>query len=102
MPYVKKAKRKVLDRGGVIEEPGDLAYVETSWALGALPADFRFKDLADVGGKWLRRALTPGYTDAEAGATFFALLEFYRRLVADYENRAIAKNGDIPGYGGGK
>lgn len=40
--------------------------------------------------KWLNRAY---------GTFLSAAAEFYRRLVAPYEDKAIAKNGDIPEYG---
>lgn len=104
MPYIKKSRRKQIDRAVYLDdfEPGDIAYARTMRMLESLPKDAHFKDMAaEVGGTFrevIVKLTDPKWSDAEVGALVCTILEFYRRKLGPYEDAAIKKNGDIPGY----
>jgi carbamate kinase len=98
MPYLKQKDRTSLDKlQRRVETPGDVAYVVTRDALDLLPEKFRFADLAKEMGRMYRK-IRADDKDEEVGAILCAMMEYYRRLVAKYEDKAIKRNGDMPGY----
>ena len=82
MPYIKKEKRPQFDEQIekiVPEDAGDLNYVITKIALRYLAAKGkRYVNLNEV-----------------IGVFESAKLEFYRRVVAPYEDEKIEENGDV-------
>lgn len=85
MPYIKQADRQAFDDAILaltqkIETPGDLNYVITRIVTGSL------------------RTVNYAVVNAAIGTLECAKLELYRRLVAPYEDKKIAENGDIKEY----
>jgi hypothetical protein len=79
MPYVKGNDRARLDAGGAPETAGELNYVITKLIR-----------------RYLRRK-TMSYNSLNEvlGVLESAKLEFYRRIVAEYEDIKINQNGDV-------
>ena len=77
MPYIPSKDR---DRAAVMPgTPGELNYAITDLCVDYLAGtEKRYADRAEV-----------------IGALECAKLEFYRRALAEYEDAAIAKNGDV-------
>jgi hypothetical protein len=102
MPYIdKNLRRRVETAAGWLE--GDV--VETLCeTIRALPDDKRDGAVNYVISTIVARSMKPKdgwrYNSLlRAYGTFCAAAaEFYRRLVAPYEDKAISKNGDIPEY----
>lgn len=84
MPYIKPADRKsfnlALDNEGerFITNAGELQYVIALLVKDFLGSNYRYQDLNDV-----------------MGALAGAQMEFYRRVVAPYEDTKIKENGDV-------
>lgn len=83
MPYIKKDRREDM-RWGLTHLPvavseGDLNYIFTQAVLGYLKA----------------HGESYATFNAVVGALESAKLEFYRRVVAPYEDTKIAENGDV-------
>ena len=90
MPYIKKEDRPEYDEHiealartiveeGLVQNPGNVNYVITKLLCRVfLQTDTRYRDL-----------------NALLGAIEGAKLEFYRRVGAQLEDAAIAKNGDL-------
>lgn len=76
MPYIEKDKRA--DARPHSNDVGHLTYVFYKTALDALPTEPRFQDMHAV-----------------LGAMEAAKHEFYRRIMAPYEDEAIVRNGDV-------
>ena len=89
MPYIKQDDRINFDELEIsleesgIDTAGELQYV-ISLAIKEFMLDkpYRYQTMNDV-----------------MGALNGANLEYYRRVVAPYEDQCIEKNGDIEGYG---
>ncbi len=82
MPYITKAKRLAIEQGQHgPATPGELNFVITMICNAYLEADLK----------------APNYTTLNAivGVLECAKLEFYRRIVSDYENEKIEENGDV-------
>lgn len=85
MPYIKQAKRDELQA----------AIVDLLDALElSTPGDLNFVISSLIWSKWMD---DPSYTKGNElmGVLECAKLEFYRRRLAAYENRAITANGDL-------
>lgn len=84
MPYITKDAREALefdltDIGGSAETPGELNFLLTELLVGYLDEHGRsYGTINDI-----------------LGALEGAKLEFYRRVVAPYEDKKIAENGDV-------
>jgi hypothetical protein len=76
MPYI-RVQDRARDEPGT-DDVGHLTYLFYRLALDALPENPRYRDLHAV-----------------LGAMEAAKLEFYRRVVAPYEDGKIAENGDV-------
>ena len=94
MPYIEKRYRKPLDRGATPATPGEFAYVLTRRALACLPKVPRFSDYATAMGEFAE-ALPEFRVKAYLGARVCAAMEFYRRLIAPYEDQKRKENGDV-------
>ena len=89
MPYINQADRNRMEEvehslveSGIVNA-GELQYVIALAIREYMETHpFRYQTMNDV-----------------LGALNGANLEFYRRYVAPYEDKAIRKNGDIEGYG---
>src|SRR3972149_3470230 len=94
MPYVNRATRPRLDaaKATLIREILDLPEDERDGAVNYCISEIFSYSLRPRTG-WRYRSLQYAY-----GVFFAAAAEFYRRLVAPYEDTAIAKNGDVPVY----
>lgn len=82
MPYIKREDREEIDdrlRVPTLRTPGELNYV-----LTMVCRDY-----------WLETAQNYQALNDIIGALEGAKLELYRRLVAPYEDRKIAENGDV-------
>jgi len=84
MPYITQAERDRLDVGinhlnGVIQTSGDLNYVVTKLMLH-YSEEPKSKYVASV---------------MSIGTVVCAMLEFYRRFTAPYEDKKIKENGDV-------
>ena len=79
MPYITATARKIIDEGGIICTSGELNYAFTQV----------IKRYIFVHGK--------SYTQFNdvIGALEGAKLEFYRRVIAPYEDQKIISNGDV-------
>lgn len=78
-PYITTEARAAIDTGALIETKGELTYVLYRMML-----------------EWLKEG--PNNFDRRAdaiAAVECAKLEFYRRIVAPYEDQKIAENGDV-------
>lgn len=80
MPYIQPERRAQLERGASPFTPGELNYAITR-------AIQRFMRL--------KRETSYQLLNDVLGALEGAKQEFYRRVVAPYENAKIAENGDI-------
>ena len=79
MPYVTDNVRKYIDGGGVPRNPGELNYALTRVALKYLDVSMgKYEDHAAV-----------------VAAFECAKLEFYRQMVAPYEDHKRAEHGDV-------
>jgi len=84
MPYIPESKRKYFDvlfhPESDLTHPGSLNYVFTSFIKA-----------------YIERKGGPSYTvyNEVIGVLECCKLEFYRRLVADYEDLKIKENGDV-------
>jgi hypothetical protein len=85
MPYIEPYRRTVLDdvraggAGYACEKAGELTYVIYKAMLGYVARHgHRFATFASI-----------------AGALLLGVLEFYRRVVAPYEDRKRAVHGDV-------
>jgi hypothetical protein len=80
MPYITPNNRTAANTNPAYGKgnPGILAYRLTQAVIAWLPKDYRFADL-----------------DAAIGALEATKQEFYRRVVAPYEDSALAKNSDV-------
>jgi hypothetical protein len=81
MPYIEKDRRIDLDEGEAPQTEGELNYAITQLCL-----DYLFDLNPD-----------PGYADYNKiiGVLEGVKLEFYRREVANYEDKKIEENGDV-------
>jgi hypothetical protein len=86
MPYIKKDKRESITLGGMsvidynhINTPGELNY-----AISTLVSEYWSSNRMDY----------QGINDI-LGALEGAKLEFYRRVVAPFEDKKIKENGDV-------
>jgi hypothetical protein len=81
MPYITPGRRQDLGlmlNPAVEANAGDLTYLFYRLALDSLPPGYSYADLHRV-----------------IGAMEAAKLEFYRRIVAPYEDVKIQENGDV-------
>lgn len=80
MPYIKQERRDEFDNGNAeAEKAGELNYMITTECLNYLNKHGKsYMVINDI-----------------VGALECAKLEFYRRLVAPYEDTKIAENGDV-------
>lgn len=79
MPYIKQSRRQSLARGGIFLSPGDLNYRITLVILAYLgEKGLWYQTINDI-----------------LGALEGAKLEFYRRVVVDYEQGKLKENGDV-------
>ncbi len=79
MPYVKQDIRELLDIGHPPGDAGELNYLITNLCLFYIDnKDIKYQYINDV-----------------LGALEGAKLEFYRRLVAPYEDKKAVENGDV-------
>ncbi len=83
MPYIKQEARKGLNTiseysSAAPANAGELQYVFAILIKGYLGSEYRYQDLNDV-----------------MGALAGAQMEFYRKVVAPYEDKKIAENGDV-------
>jgi hypothetical protein len=85
MPYIKKSDRsEILSGARPPATPGELNFRITAVALDYLA----------------RRGTSYTTFNEVVGALECAKLEMYRRMVAPYEDRKIAENGDVYSPGG--
>lgn len=102
MPYIDEETKAAIVSGNIGEEFNPLP--ELCMALQLLPDDKRDGAVNYVISTIVASSMRPDdgwrYNSLlRAYGTFLAAAaEFYRRLVAPYEDKAIAKNGDIPEY----
>ncbi len=79
MPYISADNIKEISMGRAAETPGELNYMLTQQVLRYLyHHGLQYVTLSDI-----------------MGAFEGAKLEFYRRVVAPYEDRKIKENGDV-------
>lgn len=79
MPYISQQKRQEINEGEYPVGVGELNYVITSYCLDFLgPGELRYEDYNDI-----------------IGVLESVKLEFYRRMVAPYEDKKIEENGDV-------
>lgn len=79
MPYIRKAQKDAVDRGKFPENAGELSYKITSVIVDYIKCHgTSYKVLNEV-----------------LGALEGSKLEFYRRVVADYEDTKKFENGDV-------
>lgn len=87
MPYLTKDnKDEVLDSPAAISQPGELNFLATQAVIDFL------KNQGAMKGKYTSY-------NAAIGALECCKLEFYRRMVAPYEDLKIKENGDVYGQG---
>lgn len=121
MPYLTEERKQYLDTGGKLETPGDLTYSLTRTLLRNDP-DYirqglaacvdvyimdlghapRYADYAVILGclestrrEWLRRVPFAGRRGIGAALIRTFTDEFYRDVVAPYEDTKIQENGDV-------
>jgi hypothetical protein len=80
MPYVSKNSRTRLDEGAYLKTPGELQYKIALLINEYMGNKCDYQTLNDV-----------------MGALAGAQQEFYRRIVAPYENEKLETNGDVYG-----
>ena len=79
MPYIKQSLRRVADQYGDPAGPGELNYLITQLIL-----------------KYVReKGVNYAVLNEAIGVLEAVKLEFYRRLVAQYEETKIIENGDV-------
>jgi len=79
MPYIKQEDREAINSGRLAITPGDLNYLFTTEILKYIQTKGRsYQTISDI-----------------LGALEGAKLEFYRRVVAPYEQYKIKENGDV-------
>lgn len=80
MPYIVPAARKNLEEGNAPSTAGELNYLITLLCMSYLEGDAE-----------------PSYgrLNEVVGVLECAKLEFYRRIVADYEEDKMEENGDV-------
>jgi len=80
MPYIKAEDRTRVEKSGDIKTPGELNYALTKMCQAYLLShqDLKYQTLNDI-----------------VGALECCKLEFYRRIVADYEEEKMEENGDV-------
>lgn len=78
MPYLEERKRSLVDGTGVTTTSGELTYRLYVACLKHLPHEYRYGDLNEI-----------------LGCLEATKQEFYRRVVAPYEDKKIAENGDV-------
>ena len=78
MPYISEPGRYVLDRGADPRNAGEMQYVIAQLVKDYLGDDYSYQDLNDV-----------------MGALAGAQMEFYRKVVAPYEDTKIDENGGV-------
>jgi len=79
MPYIKEEDRNRVDVGCPAEDAGELNYLITQLLLYYLiPRKFNYQGMNDC-----------------IGALESAKMEFYRRIVAPYEEAKRKENGDV-------
>lgn len=95
MPYVQEADKLYLQRAGLLEVvqaikdyPQEDREGVVNYTISTIVAE-TMKPETGWRYKWLNRAY---------GTFHSAATEFYRRLVAPYEDNCIEKNGDISSY----
>lgn len=79
MPYITQTARDIIDDGGAVVTPGELNYAFTQV----------IKNYIGTRGK------NYGVFNDIIGALEGAKQEFYRRVVAPYEDEKIKQNGDV-------
>ena len=79
MPYIEQVHRERIREGGALETPGEL--------------NFAFSE--QIQNYMTNRPLNYRLINDIIGALEGAKLEFYRRVAADYEDKAIERNGDV-------
>ena len=80
MPYIDKDRRVEIDSGESPETPGELNYLLTSLCLDYIA---------------LAPAVSYGLLNEVVGVLESVKLEFYRRVVAPYEDKKMLDNGDV-------
>lgn len=88
MPYIKQAQRKYINGGGLPRNAGELNYL-----ISIIIIDFLERERDDKG--HFRRSFKYQDINDVLGALEGAKLEFYRRIIAPYEDIKIKENGDI-------
>jgi hypothetical protein len=79
MPYISQAERRILEEGGTVATAGMLNYAFTLCIKDYMEHHpVNYQTINDI-----------------VGALEGAKLEFYRRVVADYEDGKIESNGDV-------
>lgn len=80
MPYISQERRQEINDGDYPIGVGELNFILTSMCLEFLgpSEDLRYEDYNDV-----------------VGVLECVKQEFYRRMVAEYEDRKIEENGDV-------
>lgn len=79
MPYVAERLRDLLKEGRMPSTPGELNYLITLLCIEYVDEHDRKYEICN----------------AVVGALECAKLEFYRRVVAPYEQKKITENGDV-------
>ena len=97
MPYISKEARLRLSQGGQPENAGELAYHIYKEMLGVYQAkgsNFHAAVTAMSAYKIFRIPFTLSRLEAD-GVLELVRLEFYRRVVAPYEDMKREENGDV-------
>jgi hypothetical protein len=84
MPYIKYERRKQLAKKDLIRSSGELNYLLTDICLHYLDCS-----------KTIRGKITYCDYNAVIGALECCKQEFYRRIIAPYEDIKIKENGDV-------
>ncbi len=87
MPYIQKNEKLEIARSGILETPGQLNYLLTNACINYLD----YKHAVSLG-----KICYTDYNDV-IGALEACKLEFYRRMVAGYEDKKMKENGDVYG-----
>jgi FixJ family two-component response regulator len=81
MPYIKREERPAVDLANKPKDTGELNYLVTRLVQRFLSRDGKAPRYADF--------------NAAMGALECCKLELYRRMIAPYEDKKIAENGDV-------
>lgn len=81
MPYIPQGRRLELFEGGVVETAGELNFLLTSFVINYT----------------ISKGMSYATFNEVVGVLESAKLEYYRRMVAPYENIKAAENGDVYG-----